>query len=55
MYGLPKSVSCSCDSSVRPVAHSICFVVFCMSDAISSIKGVIAGSQVISLLCFLFV
>ena len=46
MYGLPKSVCCACDPSVRLVAHSICFVFVCRKLS----PRLRAGSQVFALL-----
>ena len=49
MYGLPKNVRGACD----PSAHlSVPSIGFCMSEVISSLKSLRAGSQVFSLLMF---
>ena len=40
MYGIPKSVCCDCDPSVRLDAPSICFgLCFYMSEVTSSLKS----------------
>ena len=52
MYGLPKGVCvcCACDPNERLSASSICLLVFCMSEVISSFRSLRTGSHVFALL-----